>query len=477
VYNSRVATHIKVAIYNIKRWQRISQPYIVLAADKAYGGYRTTKHYVIPLWAKTKVTIRYMLVLARAQRRQFVDPHVARIWEKVKELSRGKAKVYTMPSAEIIMPSSVATSVPESLETVDSHSVAPSSAVSGLTAESAQSNAPTVFESPVSVEELDSVVKPTPPSSTVDGGTPPINISEGTSVAETKTYTIDATESLHGASLVITETLQSVSSVIAASAHETAAATSSVISSLTDEVHSRFSSVIASGREPFATPVPSARGDEDVNIDLNSFYAELGLHDLDDGTDSVVLTTPPVSHESETEEEKGERLRLKAEQTAKKRADIIARHVQWEEQLGALINDKQKELRKALVVVRKSAVTELKESADMRARVEGFVNEAEKFLKGAEVYLKNLEKELRKVEEKMSLWQRVVGKVETKFSEKLRDVENFVNGWYMGIIDREMQAVGFPAPSTCPSMLRCPFSSPGAECTRSCPSTSGEGAS
>jgi len=109
--------------------------------------------------------------------------------------------------------------------------------------------------------------------------------------------------------------------------------------------------------------------------------------------------------------------------------------------LEAQIKDNTKELRKALVALRKTAVTELKQSAEIRAQVEGFVSDAEKLLKGAEVYLKNLKKEKRKNEEKMPLWERVVGKVEAKFAEKPREVEAFVNEWYAGILGREMQAV------------------------------------
>lgn len=88
-YSSRIVPHVKLAIYNLQRWQRQTQPYLILVATKTHSGYQTAKPYVIPVWNRIKAGIKQLLLFVREQRVLFVDPHVARIWEKVKELSSG----------------------------------------------------------------------------------------------------------------------------------------------------------------------------------------------------------------------------------------------------------------------------------------------------------------------------------------------------------------------------------------------------
>jgi len=102
-----------------------------------------------------------------------------------------------------------------------------------------------------------------------------------------------------------------------------------------------------------------------------------------------------------------------------------------------MIKDKKKALRKMLVATRKAAAQELKASKEIKNGIDGLVDEAEKYLKGAEAYLKNLKKESRKPEEKGGMWVRVVEKVESKFSDQLRETENIVNGWYATVLGKE----------------------------------------
>jgi len=89
--------------------------------------------------------------------------------------------------------------------------------------------------------------------------------------------------------------------------------------------------------------------------------------------------------------------------------------------------------------LRKAAVVELKENANIRTAVESLVGDAEKFIKGAEGYLKNLHKEGRKEEEKKTLWARVIDKVDEKFTQRLRETEVVVNEWYGLVVQAELQ--------------------------------------
>lgn len=222
---------------------------------------------------------------------------------------------------------------------------------------------------------------------------------------------------------------QSVSSVLSASA----SATSSIVSAVADGL----SSSITSAAPAASSSVPAHIGDKD-EIDIGAFYAELGL-------DEPLIT--PQSHEQapvnppESEEERAERLRLKAEETARKRADIEARHSKWETELRSQMETGLSTLKNRLRVIRGAAATELTEAPDIRDAIESLVADAEKYIKGAGIYLRNLKAENRKNDEKMPLWERVIEKVGVKFSERLGVVEAVVNTWYGAILDQELREV------------------------------------
>ncbi len=47
-----------------------------------------------PAWQHIKRTLKQLLVFLRSQRRQFLDSHVANLWDQIKELSRGDGEVF-----------------------------------------------------------------------------------------------------------------------------------------------------------------------------------------------------------------------------------------------------------------------------------------------------------------------------------------------------------------------------------------------
>jgi len=75
---------------NLQRWRRPSAALVIFAATKTRDGYQAAKPYAKPVWNRIKAGVKQLLLFVRKQRILFVDPHVARIWEKVKELSSGK---------------------------------------------------------------------------------------------------------------------------------------------------------------------------------------------------------------------------------------------------------------------------------------------------------------------------------------------------------------------------------------------------
>jgi len=142
-----------------------------------------------------------------------------------------------------------------------------------------------------------------------------------------------------------------------------------------------------------------------------------------------------------TEEERAERLRLKAEETAQKRADIEARQAKWETELQAQMERSTSQLQSRLADLRSAAAAELASSVEIRSSIEELVGEAEKYIKGAEIYLKNLKGEARKPDEKLALWDRVVDRVNDKFNERLLTTQGVVNAWYVIILEKELQEV------------------------------------
>lgn len=88
-YQHRLQPRLRLVINNLQKWQRQAQPYVILAANKSYVGYQKAKPYAIPVWEQAKVLLSRLAQFLAIQRRQYVDPHVKKIWERVIELSGG----------------------------------------------------------------------------------------------------------------------------------------------------------------------------------------------------------------------------------------------------------------------------------------------------------------------------------------------------------------------------------------------------
>jgi hypothetical protein len=316
------------------------------------------------MWNRIKTGIKQLLLFVREQRVLFVDPHVARILEKVKELSSGhpnengtlKEPAAPSPAEDKVVPpatpketESMVTVVTEWAETASAFPSSPSSKRSEVCE----------------------------PSSTV-----------ASSLSEEATPTPDIT----GPSIIVAE--------------------------------------------PTLTPF---EGEGDDDLDLDEFARELGLDDSASPQVAEAILPPPV--ETESDEEKAERVRKQLQQTAEKRADIMNRFSKWEADLHELIKAKEKSLRKALVTMRKAAVVELKENKGVRDAINELTAEAEKYLKRAGAYLKALKKEGKTDAVKVDLWDKVVQRVDGKFGDQLKDTESALKVWHMHVLDQETQEV------------------------------------
>lgn len=124
-YESRVGPYVRATAISLHRWQRQARPYVVLAAHKTYDGYQHAKPYAIPILQRIQVLLLQLAHFLGEQRRQFVDPHIKKIWDRVNELGNGD----TTPLAQAR--SSVSSSVSKTSASVSSVVHSASEAVVG----------------------------------------------------------------------------------------------------------------------------------------------------------------------------------------------------------------------------------------------------------------------------------------------------------------------------------------------------------
>lgn len=451
-YEQRIVPHARVAFYNLQRWQRQAEPYVLLAASKTKNGYYAAKPYAVPVAKRCGYLLQQFALFLREQRQQFVDPHVAKMWEKVKELSRGRQVIHeATPDSESPSPDASFT-ILETMgyETTATPAYSPTSAYDAILTPEETDVAHTL--SSLSISETTEVIAhstfveptftPTPePATSTQLASSPTGLDSFLSAESVLAESLHESEPpTSGASAFVEELDAAISSASVAAT----AVSSSSAPPASDEPTNTPASVTPSKISVAAASatVPPVKSRDDDEIDFDAFYAELGLDEpLGTPGGSEEYNSSPPSPPAETEEEQAERLRLKAEETARKRADIEARQAKWEAELRAQMERSISQLQTRLGDLRAAAAAELASSADVRGSIEELDSEAEKYLKGAEIYLKNLKGESRRSDEKLALWDRVADRVNDKFSERLLATEGVVNGWYRIVLDKELQEV------------------------------------
>ncbi|KAI0831991.1 hypothetical protein BC628DRAFT_1452778, partial [Trametes gibbosa] len=478
-YGRFVEPYVLPAVATLNQWQHKARPYVAFAAQKTYDGYERARPYARPVWERIKIVFAQLLAVLVEQRRQFVDPHVQKIWEHVKELSSGKPQAPSgskAPSAASSQLSRAPAHVSEaSAKLAASSIVSPAVTKAGKTVSNAKSSA-SVATDKLSSEVSTSSGALTSTASVISAASPSLSsvVSAANDVvAPSASSLASAAESvtrasLKGTSSVIQDVPAAASSLVespSGAVREAASALSSAATSVSDaaspsslvgsvasstiaQVSVTVTQVVASVGDllpslgsPDAEPVAEADLPEQLSDpDLEAFKAELGLPEDFFADPSAVSDPAPVPVQTETEDEEARR-RARLEKTAQDRADIERRHTEWERKLIERISANKKALRKALVAIRKTAYAELKEHATIHKEIEDLVEDAEKFLRGAEKYLSNLQKETRANEDKKLVWDRVISKVEEKFTERLHQTEAVVNGWYQDVLNKELAEV------------------------------------
>ena len=393
-YERYLAPYVRITTFTAWRLQEQARPYVILVWYKSVDGYRCVKPYVRPAWERCKDAVLRVFAYLAVFRRRFVDPHVAQMWAKIKELSGDKVVSTTK---------SVVT--PKPVPPVDALAKEPSTVAAILAEE--DTHLPTATPTPIPPPVLsdDKDASPEPPYVTTvtpgainimgDGPTDPIRV------------------------LVEPEVVPREEDQIS----EVAESTKQEPASVTPPVHEAPSPTPTSAQKS-VTPVSSVNSEDEGDFEF--FSTEIGL-DLDESEDAIgeeVRFTPS----EESEEEREARLKAKAEETAWKRKEITDRHTDWEYQLEDLKGEQMQVFKLSLYNVRKTAAKMLKKDSSVQRAVDEFAADGDRYLRGAEGYLKNLSKE--KKLDKSVLWERVIQKVEDKYEKRLDDVDRKVGDWY-----------------------------------------------
>ena len=389
--------------------------------------------YMVPIWREVQripgiVSIYIGQPLGNA-RRQWVDPQLTKIWDAVVEQGRAD-------TPEVKTPAPVAAS-----QTTWMRGASATGRSSSTSARSVSQSETSTFL-PTFTTSVDRV----PESSSDEIPIPPSPVSEPKDEARTSASSVVTEPAFASTSL---SSLASTSSTVDVPppnsdspvplSHEP---TNEVAYSIIHESLSSESSpssatptLVAFGAGNISSPAqPPPPIDEDA-VDLDNFLSDL----LDEP--EAPPPPPPVVHE-ETEEELAERLRLAAIKTAEKRAEIEARHDQWEIDLEHFGRAQRKVVRTTLKYLRDAAVEEARTPGSaVRIHIEGLAQEAEKSLKSLKVYSNRLATEDKTQSEKIKMWENVLSKVDKRFGEHVDAAAAAVRDWWNDLIQKENQEV------------------------------------
>ncbi|KAJ7498009.1 hypothetical protein B0H11DRAFT_1715422 [Mycena galericulata] len=424
------------------------------AALKAYAfaepwairAWRAARPHALALAAQGKVLGSLAAAKAGEARRAYVDPHVVRIWDKVLELSG--AGPLPLPPVE-------ASSSAPSVTAVEEVPTTPTATASSSSAPP-PAETTSVVETDIPVAEVEPELSAASVAVQSAHGTEPSVVSEIVEDVKSKAAKVavspekvtpspekvatpsssSAPPPAETASVVApkvpageVEAEIFAASVAAQSAH---GMESPVVEQIIEDVKHKFSNVDT------AVPVHVPEEEEEEEDDgMNDFLADIGLNEpvVEDNYEEEEQLTPAERHALERQQAE-EQAEAKLRQTAEKRADLEGRMAASNEALGAMVKEKNKQLRKALVGLRKAAVAKMDDPQTViGGQLPGLEKEADKLFKGLEGYVKK-EAKSNKVgdnSERMDRWITVVGKVEEKLQEKVASVQNAIQQYHVDL--------------------------------------------
>ncbi|KAG6856440.1 hypothetical protein H0H87_004405 [Tephrocybe sp. NHM501043] len=424
------ATYIRFrpyAVYYLSEVQRHTINAYGIARPRVIATYQLARPHVIVVLKKIKINALDLSSKVGDARREFVDPHVLRIWEKVVEAD-------ATPSFTASWSSETAT--PASTQALKEE---PTLSSSSIVAEPVvQTPEPVVTPDPVAEPEPTPEAEPEviAPSSQEETASP---TSQEEAIPSPSSSPEPSPSSSSGADIPAPSAQVHVASV-PATEHEAASAASLFAASL----HASEWSA------PEAEPEQTASAEE-----VDDFLKDIGISEdgeiiaepvAEEKVEEVQTEAAPPAY-GDPEPSPEEKLAI----TAKKRADITSRHERWQADLDALARAQLQGIRASLSESRAAAVAELAEWGQTKKGVVHEVEgEANKLLKGLDGYLRGVEEKIKKANGKQTreqrekdkeTWAKVVEKVELRFAEKVRDVQKEVHEWFMSVRERELKEI------------------------------------
>ncbi|KAJ7233028.1 hypothetical protein C8J57DRAFT_1578133 [Mycena rebaudengoi] len=426
----------------------------VFVKPHALRAYGIARPQALKAYAHLKILGAILAARAGAARREYVDPHIVRIWEKVLELSgtgpvgspteQAASPVVTRASSEEpTVPSSSATKKPAAVvtsrreeEVVSQTPIATQSSGSSevpevatvISAASVVSQSAHGAESPLAaeiVEEIKSVIEdaqidPTPTAEPV------------TEVEPVVTASSVVSESVHTPVAEAVEDIESTTedaTIVPTSADSVDDTILSAASVVIESAHAMESNVLEEIAEEIA---------EEIEED-DGFLTSLGLEKEAEQEEDVELTQEEIDELARiSAAEQKEATRLK---TIEDRKDIEGRMAKSFEILHAMVVEKDTELREKLVGMRTAAVEEMDNpQSAIGSQLPTLEVESDKLLKGLEGYLKKETKSSKSVDpaERLDRWTNVVTKVQEKFAEKLQEVQTTIHQYHAGVKTNEI---------------------------------------
>ncbi|KAF5383568.1 hypothetical protein D9615_003765 [Tricholomella constricta] len=427
--------------------------YLKLARLQACNAYKAAKPHALAAYARVRPHLVFALDRAKVQallvarkageaRREFVDPHVRRIWEKV-----GEAEVVSSSSESVVPVTSTATPTQASADEPTPMATPPDDAASASSVilESAHAHSSVLASASASASVAESEPKPTleeAPTST------PTAMSTAIATPSSSSDAASSSSSQEAAAVTSSQEAVIPPPSVPAPASESPIPT-------TELAAESAASVVAASLHASATSLSS---DSD---EVDDFLKDIGL-DSEGQPDSASNTDSQTSSDADTqaqaygdaEPSPEERLRL----TAEKRADITGRHVRWQAELVALVDEHTSNVKGVLGDLRKKAARELKGWGEtQKGKGKGVLadieEEAERLVRGLEGYLRGVEERVKgngKEDEpgratERQKWDKVLEKVEERFRDKVRDVQREVHEWFVGKRAEEIDEVNAAA--------------------------------
>ncbi|KAJ3571040.1 hypothetical protein NP233_g4014 [Leucocoprinus birnbaumii] len=457
-YNQQAEPYVRSFAHHTSLYAHQAQKYASLAYNltrpHVFHVYTAAKPYVVSGYARIKPLLFRIAGVAQSKgkyvasevmvlsqiavgrvgdlRREFVDPHVLRIWEKAVEKS-GRSENEADASATTIGATVAPISSEVPIASEASHDPRVDVNVAETTVETAPEPTP-IIES--------TTVEPIP-----------------STIVASVTELAQEPEALEAPTPAPTpeETLEKAVSVAEASA----AHASNVIADLESEILEAETAQVTIEPTPnpveAPTPTPSETviettpeapqvSSEETPEELDDFLRDIGLDEeepIPEPEPAPQAAAPPVEDPE-----------AKKAAIAAKRADIVGRHTRWRAELDSLVKNLQTRVKKDITKIREDAVTYIgKLSSDKtnsgpngkaKEVIDKIQTEGEKLLKGLDAYVKKLTSRtipLEELEKEKEKWEKIVNKVETRFKDVVRGVQEDVHSWYVQVRDKEVAVV------------------------------------